>query len=150
SGGDPYQERVMTRRMAGGGAQVRRSSARGVTLVELLVVMAIIALFAALLLPAVEQVRAGGRGTRGQKNLKQIVLAMQNYESTFKTFPPGLVQWPGPPPNRVSLTYQEPAVLQLVNRQQLQLNSWLYTPDWSWQALLMPNMDQGAVQIDFR
>jgi prepilin-type N-terminal cleavage/methylation domain-containing protein/prepilin-type processing-associated H-X9-DG protein len=58
------------------------------TLVELLVVIAIIALLIALLLPAVQSAREAARSSSCRNNLKQIGLAMQNYQDVHKQLPP--------------------------------------------------------------
>ena len=60
---------------------------RGFTLIELLVVIAIIAVLIALLLPAVQQARESARRTQCKNNLKQLGLAVHNFESTYRKLP---------------------------------------------------------------
>ena len=61
----------------------------GFTLVELLVVIAIIGILVGLLLPAVQAAREAARRMSCSNNIRQVGLALLNYESAYKRFPPG-------------------------------------------------------------
>lgn len=107
---------------------------RGFTLIELLVVIAIIAILIALLLPAVQQAREAARRTQCKNNLKQIGLALHNYEESHSVFPPGFVSIPtGPWPGGGNDPVPE------------------IGPGWSFFTMLLPFMDQANLseQIDF-
>jgi prepilin-type N-terminal cleavage/methylation domain-containing protein/prepilin-type processing-associated H-X9-DG protein len=69
------------------GRRTRHTSA--FTLVELLVVIAIIGILIALLLPAIQAAREAARRSECQNNLKQIGIAIANYEISHKSLPPG-------------------------------------------------------------
>jgi prepilin-type N-terminal cleavage/methylation domain-containing protein/prepilin-type processing-associated H-X9-DG protein len=97
---------------------------KGFTLIELMVVIAVIAILVALILPAVQQAREAARRTQCKNNLKQIGLAMQNYCDLYGRFPPGYVA-----SSDISAT----------------------TPGWGWGAMILPQVDQFHLfgQFDF-
>jgi prepilin-type N-terminal cleavage/methylation domain-containing protein/prepilin-type processing-associated H-X9-DG protein len=87
------------------------------TLIELLVVIAIIAVLIALLLPAVQSAREAARRAQCVNNLKQIGLALHNYEGALRTFPPGYVSSFDSRGNDTG-------------------------PGWGWAAMLLPQFEQ--------
>jgi len=111
----------------------RRKS--GFTLIELLVVIAIIAVLIALLLPAVQPAREAARRTQCRNNLKQMGLALHNYESTFGTFPPGYL---GTTTNcgmiRNAVIPAPPATPSTVVAQ-----------GWGWGTFILPFIDQANI-----
>jgi prepilin-type N-terminal cleavage/methylation domain-containing protein/prepilin-type processing-associated H-X9-DG protein len=90
------------------------------TLVEILVVISIIGVLVALLLPAVQAAREASRRMQCQNNLKQIGLALLNYESSHKVFPPGYVS-------------------------EVDNNGNDTGPGWGWAALILPHMEEASV-----
>jgi len=91
----------------------------GFTLIELLVVIAIIAILVALLLPAVQQAREAARRAQCKNHLKQIGIAVHNYDDTFRSVPPSQV---GPNPG---------------------------DPDHNWLTLILPQMDQATIYANY-
>lgn len=103
-----------------------RNRKLGFTLLELLVAVAIIGVLIALLLPAVQQAREAARRSQCKNNLKQLGLALLNYEQTVQVFPPGWIGVSGRPDP------QGPS-------------------GFGWGALLLPYLDQNGLYrlLDF-
>ena len=96
-----------------------RSKKNAFTLVELLVVIAVIGILIGLLLPAVQSAREAARRMSCQNNMKNIGLALHNYESAFKVFPSGYLHKFGPrgtslePANHMGLAWGAAMLPQL-------------------------------------
>lgn len=76
------------------------SSPRGFTLVELLVVIAIIGVLVSLLLPAVQASREAARRSSCVNNVRQLIIALHDYEHAHEHFPAGTTNPTGPIQNR--------------------------------------------------
>src|SRR5438132_1281365 len=114
----PFLRRI---KLFAGAAMNMKAPRTGFTLVELLVVIAIIGILVSLLLPAVQSARESGRQTQCKNNLKQIGLAVLNYEGSHKLLPPSGLVAPGP---------------TFVPRSGQQ---------FSWLIFILPQMEQGAL-----
>ncbi|MCA9063282.1 MAG: DUF1559 domain-containing protein [Planctomycetaceae bacterium] len=112
----------------------------GFTIIELLTVVAIIAVLIALLLPAVQYAREAARRINCRNNLKQLGLALHNYESTFRLFPPSGIRAQGP-----GISPCDPGEVPVDG------NPSACTDYHSWATLSLPFLDQRvmAAQMDY-
>jgi len=102
----------------------------GFTLIELLVVIAIIAVLIGLLVPAVQKVREAANRMSCQNNVKQIGLALHNYEGANGRFPAGYISTPG------------------IASQDAQTGDW--GPGWGWLAIMLPYVEQENLHRSLR
>jgi prepilin-type N-terminal cleavage/methylation domain-containing protein/prepilin-type processing-associated H-X9-DG protein len=118
-----------------------RNRRRGFTLIELLVVIAIIAVLIALLLPAVQAAREAARRSQCVNNLKQLSLAVMNYESANGAIPPAFAHYPGDPATTAGKTAaygMKARVLPFVEQQAI-FNSINFGFGWNSSAAGYPN-----------
>ena len=120
-------------------ADSRKTSA--FTLVELLVVIAIIGILVALLLPAVQAAREAARRTHCTNNMKQLVLAVQNCQSTHKKIPHTGGFFPGSGTIDTDPLRCEPSPKLPTGKAPAQYSSVFY--------FLLPFMEESAKQLQF-
>ena len=102
------------------------------TLVELLVVIAIIGILIGMLLTAVQQVRESARRIQCANNLRQIGIAMLNYESAHRQLPPGYKSHETRDGNVSAGVF-------------IDSSTWDAAPGWGWAAFLLPYVEQTNV-----
>ena len=73
---------------------------RGLTRIELLIVVGIVAVLAALVIPAIQRARDEARRTQMTDNLRQMGVALQSYAGTHTSLPSGTVPRPADPKNQ--------------------------------------------------
>src|SRR5208283_1130932 len=105
----------------------------GFTLIELLVVIAIISVLISLLLPAVQAAREAARRAQCSNNMKQVGLAIANYESAIGCIVSGYISTSGPMPI-LGVPGNNPNTQTGDNG-----------PGWGWLALMLPQIEQSPL-----
>jgi len=124
---------------------------RGFTLIELLVVIAIIGLLVSLLMPAVQKAREAARRSACINNMRQLGIASHNYLDAHRVFPSGWIEDVNLPQCDFDVTPfpAEGVQINLTKNQQVIIRDWAMGPYWDWHALILPQMDQMTIQIDY-
>jgi len=123
---------------------MRQYRQTGFTMIELLVVIAIIGGLVALLLPAVQAAREAARRLQCQNNLKQIGLALHNYESALKRLPPSMI-WYG----RGETLGGGVLPIGTIDHIGLGSDPTLDRLKFNWVIMLLPYMEQGTLHDSF-
>ena len=104
----------------------------GFTLIELLVVIAIIGVLIGLLLPAVQKVREAANRSTCANHLKQLGLALHNYESANGRFPSAYVRTTGSQSGTAyGIRYPD--------------DNWNGSTGWAWGTLILPYVEQAGL-----
>jgi prepilin-type N-terminal cleavage/methylation domain-containing protein len=125
-------------------ASMNRSYRKAFTLVELLVVIAIIGVLVSLLLPAVNSAREAARRLQCKSNIRQIGLAVMNFESANGALPPG--GWLSYPDESSGVNCGSTFS---VNNNCFDLRGTNGGPTVSWIVLVLPFMEEQALFDDF-
>ena len=119
----------------------------GFSLVELLVVLAVILLLAALIIPAVQRAREASRRTLCINNLKQLTLACLEYESTHNCLPPGYIAGTdGVTTVTISPTLKLPVWPDA--SMSPEFDEWYLSDNWSWHAIILPQLGDPGTGVN--
>jgi prepilin-type N-terminal cleavage/methylation domain-containing protein/prepilin-type processing-associated H-X9-DG protein len=117
-------EKVIQQRCLSDSDRLAHGFRRGVTLLEMVVVIGIIGILLAIVIPAVQNARESARRTQCQNNQRQVVLAIQSFESAHGSLPSFY--------NGTSLAYP--------------LKEWDLFHTHSWRVMLLPHLEQSVLR----
>jgi prepilin-type N-terminal cleavage/methylation domain-containing protein len=144
----------------------------GFTLIELLVVIAIIGLLVSMLMPAVQKAREAARRSACINNMRQLGIAAHNYLDAHKVFPPGWTENPALTECDYNVNFPEAMTFNITNdgniprpilppsqaviqqsggsgQYQVVIADWALSPKWSWHAMMLSQMDQKTLSVNF-